>query len=222
MTAVTPLNAAGADLADAHLEIVEPTATGGNPVVPLRFNPAEFQLKKANNFAEISIPGLESPPLQFIRGAAESLSFEALVDTSDTLEDVREKYVDRIRSLLNIDRKLHAPPIVRFVWAREEFRGVLESLDVTYTMFDKDGTPLRAKLNLTLKEYRTVEIQVAEDRTSPDVDKTYVVRRGDTLTSIAAAAYRDVNAWREIALANDIDDPQRLEPGRLLRLPRLR
>jgi nucleoid-associated protein YgaU len=48
------------------------------------------------------------------------------------------------------------------------------------------------------------------------------VRRGDTLSSIAAAVYRDPGLWREIARANDIKDPRILPPGRLLLLPRLR
>ena len=61
--------------------------------LPLRFNPTEYQLTKANTFAEIPIPGLESPPIQYVRGDSEKLSLEALVDTSDTLEDVRVRYV---------------------------------------------------------------------------------------------------------------------------------
>ena len=155
--------------------------------------------------------------------AGEKLTTELLVDTSDTLEDVREKYVEPLRNLMNIDSVLHAPPIVRFVWGKENFKGVIESLSVTYTMFNLDGTPLRAKMNLSLKEYRTVEIQVKESpKDSPDVDKSYTVLRGDTLTGIAAKVYRDAAIWRQIAKANGIRDPRRLQPGLVLNLPRLR
>ncbi|HEY1403486.1 MAG TPA: LysM peptidoglycan-binding domain-containing protein, partial [Pyrinomonadaceae bacterium] len=101
--------------------------------------------------------------------------------------------------------------------------GVIESLNVTYQLFTPEGVPLRAKLALVLKEYRPVEIQVKErPKSSPDVEKSYTVRRGDTLSSIAAAVYRDPAAWRAIARANHIRDPRRLAPGRLLLLPRLR
>lgn len=219
-SAKTPLGLIGLGLIKAYLEIEQPRVD--DPVIPLRFNPTEYKLQKSNTFAEIAIPGLESPPLQFIRGAAETLNVEFLVDTSDTLEDVREKYVDKLRNLLRIDAELHAPPIVRFIWDRDLFRGVLESLDAQYVLFDPDGVPLRAKLSVKLKEYRPAEVQVKEiQKNSPDVEKHYVVRRGDSLSGIAGALYRDPGLWREIARANGIRDPRRIAPGLDLTVPRL-
>jgi hypothetical protein len=218
---ITPVTAVKQGIARAYLEILVPQVE--DPVIPFCFNPTEYQLQKANNFAEIPIPGLESPPIQFVRGASEKLSAELLVDTSDTLEDVRKRYVDRLRTLMNLNGELHAPPIVRFTWDAQVFVGVLESLNVTYVLFTPEGVPLRAKLSVALKEYRPAAVQVKENPTfSPDFEKTYVVRRGDTLSSIAAAVYRNAGAWREIARTNQIQDPRRLEPGRALRLPRLR
>jgi nucleoid-associated protein YgaU len=217
----TPLTAAGAGLARAQLEILKPRVP--DPLIPLRFNPAEYQVQKANNFAEIAIPGLGSPPIQFIRGGAEKLAFDALADTSDTLEDVRKKYVDKLRALLDVDSQLHAPPIVRFVWDTQVFVGVLESLNVTYQLFTPEGIPLRAKLGISLKEYRPAALQVNEAKlSSPNVEKSYTVRRGDTLSAIAADAYRDPSRWRDIARANAITDPRTIQPGRVLTLPALR
>jgi LysM repeat protein len=202
--------------------IIESPVTGDN-IIDFKFNPTEYQLQKANNFAEIAIPGLESPPIQFVRGNCEKLSVELLADTSDTLLDVRVVYVNKLRNLLRIRSESHAPPIVNFVWSNNEFRGVVESLNVTYVLFSPEGVPLRAKLSLTLKEYRPVEIQLKDSpRTSPDLEKTWVVRRGDKLSSIAAAVYRDAGVWRAIAKANQIQDPRTLKPGRVLTLPRIR
>jgi nucleoid-associated protein YgaU len=100
--------------------------------------------------------------------------------------------------------------------------GVLESLNVTYVLFTPDGVPLRAKLSVAMKEYRPVAVQVKERPTaSPDFEKSWVVRRGDTLSGIAGAVYRDPSQWREIATANSITDPRRLTPGDRLLLPRL-
>src|SRR5580693_10079470 len=104
----------GQSLVQAYLEIVAPRVA--NPIIPVCFNPTEYQIQKANNFAEIAIPGLESPPIQFVRGASEKLTTEVLVDTSDTLEDVRAKYVNSLRNLMNLNRELHAPPIIRLTW----------------------------------------------------------------------------------------------------------
>jgi phage protein D len=80
---LTPVDFARQGLVRAYLEIVRPTVP--DPLIPFRFNPTEYQLQKGNNFAEIGIPGLESPPIQFVRGSAEKLTAELLVDTSDRI-----------------------------------------------------------------------------------------------------------------------------------------
>jgi hypothetical protein len=219
---LTPITSAAQGPVRAYLEVLKPA---GVPVsiIPLRFNPTEYQLQKTNNFAEIPIPGLESPPIQFVRGTCEKLVAELLADTSDTLEDVRRKYTNGLRDLMRINQELHAPPIVRLTWDDQVFLGVIESLNISFTLFTPTGIPIRAKLNLTLKEYRPVEIQAKEQpKASPDVAKRHTVRRGDTLSGIAALAYNDPTRWREIARNNGIQDPRRLEPGRELLLPRLR
>lgn len=217
---LSPVKTARQGLVHACLEILEPKVA--EPIIPLRFNPTEYQLQKTNNFAEIAIPGLESPPIQFVRGGAGKLTAELLADTSDTLEDVRTRYVDKLRGLMRVNGKLHAPPIVRFRWDTQVFVGVLESLNVTYVLFTPKGVPLRAKLSVALKEYRPAAEQAKEIQTSsPDLEKNYVARRGDTLSSIASSVYRDSSQWRHIAKANRIRDPRRLEPGTVLTIPRL-
>jgi nucleoid-associated protein YgaU len=108
----------------------------------------------------------------------------------------------------------------------------MQSLDVTYTLFHIDGTPLRAKLAIKLKEYRLSvnggnpaldarKPNPYEEGTSPGVEKLYVVRTGETPSSIAGAVYRDPALWRELARANGITDPRALVPGTVLTVPEL-
>ncbi len=215
-----PINFLGREFAEAHLEILEPAEDRGT--IKLHFNPAEYKIAKENTFADIPIPGLESPPVQYVRGGARVLTMDLLVDTSDELKDVREEYVKKIEGLLHKNKKLHAPPIVKFVWGDQNFTGVLASLDISYLLFHNDGKPLRAKLAVKLKEYRTVDIQLKDPPLqSPDVEKRYVVRAGETLSSISDAVFRDPALWREIARANQITDPRRVQPGTVLTVPRL-
>jgi hypothetical protein len=217
----TPLDSLIGSMAHAKLVLIE--HTGARTDIPLRFNPTEYQIQKQNTYAEVAIPGLDSPPLQFVRGGCARLTTDVLVDTSDSLDDVRERYLDKIHQVMKVESEKHAPPRVAFVWDREVFTGVLEQATTTYQLFTEKGVPIRAKVSLAIKEHVPVEVQVNQARTaSPDFDKAYTVRRGDTLTSIAAWAYKDATAWRAIALANDIRDPRRLVPGTVLALPRLR
>ena len=45
--------------------------------------------------------------------------------------------------------------------------------------------------------------------------------RGDTLPGIASEIYGDARKWPAIAKANDIKNPRRLNPGQVLRVPRI-
>jgi nucleoid-associated protein YgaU len=58
-----------------------------------------------------------------------------------------------------------------------------------------------------------------QDLMSSDVAKVWVVRRGESLATIAAVEYGDPRAWRLIADANGVDDPLGLAPGTRLLLP---
>ena len=51
--------------------------------------------------------------------------------------------------------------------------------------------------------------------------RTYVVRKGDSLSKIARAEYGDANEWRRIFDANRdiIDDPDLIHPGQELKIP---
>jgi len=206
-------------------------------VVPCLFNPEEFTVEKSNQFAEVNIPGLSSPVFQFVRGNARSVSLELFFDTYENkiFKDVR-LFTDRItgwdagsmfsglpdaaKGLMDIDSDLHAPPICLFVWGTFIFQCIIERVSKRFTMFLPEGIPVRATLNVTLKEYREVDVQVKElDLLSSDLTKSWLVKQGDTLWAIAAKEYGSPADWRLIADANRIDNPRLLEPGKELVIP---
>lgn len=189
--------------------------------IPVLFNPTEYSLDKQVNYADRTLPGLGTPISQFVSGDAETLSMELFFDTYEEGTDVRE-HTDRIDDLLEVDADRHAPPVCRFAWGSLNFKSVLESASKTFTMFLPDGTPVRARIDVTFREYRRPgEEVVAVPRRSADRTETWVVTEGDTLWTIAAEQYGDPGRWRPIATANDIENPRRLDPGRELVLPPL-
>ncbi|MFN8940253.1 MAG: LysM peptidoglycan-binding domain-containing protein, partial [Acidobacteriota bacterium] len=98
---------------------------------------------------------------------------------------------------------------------------VVESVSQEFLLFSPNGTPLRAKLALSLKEAWTVEQQLTETgRHSSDRTKLIAVQSGQTLSQIAAREYDDPGAWRIIAEWNGIEDPAELEPGTMLVIPK--
>ena len=192
--------------------------------IKVSFNPSEYSIEKTNSYAEGTIPGLDSPLIQFSSGKARTLSLELLIDTY-TFEngaDIRQKYIENFEKLIMVDGELHAPPPCKVVWGSLEFVGVLESITKKYVMFLKDGTPVRARLNLKFKEYKSVDIQLkATKRSSPDKRKQHLVKSGDTLWQLAYLAYGNPQTWRRIATANDIEHPRNLEPGISIMIPAL-
>ncbi|HYN44629.1 MAG TPA: LysM peptidoglycan-binding domain-containing protein [Candidatus Limnocylindrales bacterium] len=199
------------------------------------FNPKELSIEKGNQFAEVNIPGLSSPIIQFVRGNARSVTMDILFDSYEKREDVRN-YTDKItgwdagsmyskipdekKGLMDIDSDLHAPPICIFTWGAFVFQCIIEKVSKKFTMFLPEGIPVRATLNITLKEYREVDVQVKEIAfQSADLTKRWVVTKGDSLWSIAAREYRNPVDWRLIAQANGIDNPRLLYPGQELVVP---
>jgi hypothetical protein len=199
-----------------------PEAPPGAAPIPILFNPTTYSLDESNTVAEIGVPGLGSPILQFVRGGARVLSMELLFDTYEDQRDVRE-HTDRIYGLLGIERTTHAPPICVFRWGSGfSLRCILERVSGRFTLFFPDGRPARATLTVSFKEYVDVEQAIRGSPTeSADHTKTRAVARGDTLGSIAGEEYGDPRLWRAIASANGIHNPRRLQPGRVLVVPPL-
>jgi len=194
----------------------------GEEKIAVRFNPTQYSLDHGNQIAEIGIPGLSAPILQYVRGNTRTLSMELLFDTYEERTDVRKAFTDKIYKLLEILPSTHAPPICTFAWKDVILTCVLERVGGRFTMFLEDGTPVRATLTVSFKEYQTVDQLVRNTPTeSADHTKTYTVKLGDTLSSIAAAEYGSPAQWRPIASANQIDNPRTLTPGRVLVIPPL-
>ena len=87
-------------------------------------------------------------------------------------------------------------------------------------MFRSDGTPVRATLIVTFRQYKTIAEQLQDPRrNSADKTKRRVLEAHDSIWLLAAREYGEPRFWRLIAVTNDIDDPRRIEPGRVLVLP---
>src|SRR5438132_9790605 len=83
------------------------------------FNPNEYSLSKDNNFAQVAVPGLGSPLLQFVHGSLQTLEMELLFDSYEQhrhgartvnreLTDVR-RLTEPVIALMRIDPETHAP-----------------------------------------------------------------------------------------------------------------
>src|SRR6185312_8716776 len=155
-----------------RLTITSETGT----VIRAMFNPEKYTVSKSVQYAEIGIPGLDSPILQFVRGQNERVTMELFFDPtdggmSDDADNVRD-YTKDLYDLLKVDSETHARPRSTIVWGdggQLTSYGsnippwmVLESLSEEFTLFNPSGIPLRARVSTTWREAWTIEEQLQE------------------------------------------------------------
>jgi nucleoid-associated protein YgaU len=193
--------------------------------IEVMFNPEEYSVNKDNNFASQSVPGLSGPLVQFVNGNMRTLDMELFFDTTDERDEARRDVrvqTEKIVRLLKIDSALHAPPVLKVVWATLELTCVLTRVNQKFLKFLADGRPVRARLNTSFSEYLDAEREAKEvNRQTADYSKVHVVKQAETLSRIAGACYENPQMWRPIAIANGLEDPRSIFPGQPLRIPSL-
>jgi nucleoid-associated protein YgaU len=202
--------------------------------IEVLFNPAEYTIEQSNTWTPQNKQGRE-PEYQFTQTDLKKLTMELFFDSYEAKTDVRQ-YTDKIAKLMSVTidegENGKRPPICRVTWGDAPtgltnpdfpFQGVLVSLRQQFVLFDENGVPVRAKLNVTFQEYLTPqEIEERFPRRSSFPTRTYTVKQGDTLSTIAAIVWKKPQEWRRIARANKIQNPRILQPGRILVIPAIR
>lgn len=114
----------------------------------------------------------------------------------------------------------------------KQLRWVLANMDVTAEDRSSHGDILRTFVTVTLREYVPGDVLLSNEETaaararsrngqgaSHTAGRSYTVRHGDTLSSIAARQLGYATRWHEIADLNRIRDPKSIRVGQVLRLP---
>ena len=198
--------------------------------ITVDFNPKSLQISRTVGWKSQEAAKRDTPELQYTSADPASLNVDLFFDTYDSPNpiDQKENVYDHTRKLLALAAVAgdkHRPPICRLKWGRQGvfFQGVLTQIDQTYTMFTEFGVPVRATLKCAFKQWRANDTDLKDQKLmSADVAKIWLVKRGQTLASIAAQEYADARRWRDIAAANNIDDPLALAPGSSILLPPVR
>jgi len=203
----------------AYITILKTKHNAEEITFPLQFNVSEYTEEIINDYKEKISNGKKGKILQFKHSAKSDFTIELFFDSTDEGTDVREK-LKPLDLLVAINKEQHAPPPCRFVWGEFNFRGVVSKISKKFTYFYHNGIPARVRVSLTLKSYETLKEKKAKNKKhSSDLTKQRVTKSGDNIWLLADREYEDPRCWRDIAKANDIDDPRYIEMGRALTLP---
>jgi hypothetical protein len=128
--------------------------------IKVQFNPQSLKLELATKVEGGDTKGRQVR--QHVGKTSTTLSFDLHFDTADeggsanAPVSVRTKTAQVERFVLpkkqnGVDTG-QKPPKCRFHWNELIFEGVIESISIEFTLFAQDGTPLRAKIGVSIKE----------------------------------------------------------------------
>ncbi|MEE6282117.1 peptidase M23 [Georgenia sp. MJ170] len=233
--AATTTSGAGAPtkFEKAYLQLYEPSRDGslakpGGPLgrVEFQFNPRELTVGKSASWARATGTGnTRSGPPQYNGPLPSKLNLEMFLDASDTQNDSVVKTVELLLGCCVPTSASHAqnrdsPPWVVFRWGGVTgFLAYISSVSAKYSLFTSSGVPIRAVVTVVLEEL--AGDPPGQNPTSGGLvpRRIHVMSEGDTLPGLAYREYGKAEMWRDLALANDIDDPFRIRLGSTLLLP---
>lgn len=208
----------------------------GGPKIKALFNPTELTITKSNTWNAQAKKGTSFSKPAFGGGNPREMSVNLLLDESLGTRGSVKEMTNELLKMMDVPSGTGggsakaAPPHVTFKWGDvPSFKAACTSLTITFQLFDRTGTPIRADVKLALKQVEPAPTSSSNSTSRPTNPTTrsngglgvHIVRDGDSLHSIAHRSYGDPNRWRLIAEANGIDNPLHVRRGTALDLPRI-
>ena len=212
---------------------ITPVKPSGVPLVCL-YNPTTIKISKSVGYKNKPTQA-NTPEQDFYGGDPFKMSLELFFDTTDTDKSVHEEYTKKLLDLMAAQKKddVYEPILCELTWGRltidwgkdgedkpfvdKKTLCVISSVNLTFTLFKPDGTPVRAKANVSIEEgEKDIELQNPTSRS--EVRRIWQVTEGETIDWIAYREYGDTAQWRHIAETNNLINPQKLRAGQVLKL----
>jgi len=99
---------------------------------------------------------------------------------------------------------------------------VMESANITYTLFSPNGQPLRAKIVASFVDRKESKLNSTTSMlSSPDMTHVVIVDKDKLLPLIVYKTYRDQKYYLQVARFNKLKNFRKLKPGSKIILPPL-
>lgn len=190
----------------------------------LPVNPESFTQNYKVEYNQETAHGNEKKGAEFKSTKPEELKFDFILDGTNAIEgyhsaakskSVYEQFTDFKEVVYNLNGDIHRPHFLKIFWGELKFQGILTSLDINYTLFDKEGKPLRAKLTVSFLDYVAQKERVArENKKSPDITHTRLMKESDRLDLVTYNIYNDSKYVLQIAKANGLTSFRNPKVGR--------
>jgi len=119
-------------------------------------NPANLKITSTVDYTTSQGMGSASMALRYNVSPPRTLNFKLLFDNTGIIPDAGINVKDQLERLRNVvydfQEELSSPYYIRVIWGVIDFKGKLINLDTSYTMFQADGSPIRAEVDITVLE----------------------------------------------------------------------
>jgi hypothetical protein len=132
----------------------------GTDNIDFMYNPTQLSFSRSMSIN--SAPGARTasglPKASFANPEPYTLSINSIVfDTYEQGTNVMTLHISKLRQSVEFASSLGRPPVYIFTWGSQNYlKCLVQSLSYKLTMFLPDGTPVRASVDLTLREVDTV------------------------------------------------------------------
>lgn len=202
--------------------------------IEVQYNPESLSIKHETSFQNKQGIATSSAQARFSHSRSKLLNVSLVFDGTKVghfgieLLTKQKSVGDRISEFLQTCYKVqgesHEPAFLKLSWDKSVlgpgFDCRLQSVDINYTAFDRDGSPLHATLAAVFIEDIDPKKKAALDKlSSPDLSHRRVVKAGDTLPLLCREIYGSAEHYLRVAEVNGLDDIRVLEVGRELIFP---
>ncbi len=197
-------------------------------------NPTSYSYKFGIRYNNRQAQGSNGSSPDFNKVGPDSVSFELLFDATGVIPspiagksavptDGVYSQIEAFKALvLSFNGKIHSPNFVILSWAQLQFRCRLQSMDLNYTLFRPDGTPIRARMSLSFLGFNSEQTLAKQaSKASPDMTHIVTVVAGDSLPTLCHSIYGSSLYYLRIARFNGLNGFKTLVPGTKLRFPPL-
>jgi hypothetical protein len=169
------------------------------------------------------------PPAKIETGKVEKLPLlDSVVDVlkpaitnpfeeADTIEEELSQFKNL---LLGYSGDTHQTRYLHLLWGEFDLKCRLVSMQVQYSVFRRDGRPIRAKATCKFRSTQSqTEMQAEQNQQSPDVTHVKTVNQQDSFTLMAKKTYNQNKYYIDVAKANNLLSFRKLKTGQKLFFP---
>lgn len=181
-------------------------------------NPENYKLKNEQQYSTNDTTIGSSVQTSKYKGGGTGL-FDLVLFFDGTGIISKSKVDDQIKEVKNLvyqyNGDIHEPNYLRVYWGTQSlFQGRLKSWNVSYSMLDMDGSPLRAEVSLVLVASVSAKKKALEEKkNSSDLTHIRPVLDGDTLPLMCYRIYGDSSYYIKVAQYNELTNFRSIKPG---------